>query len=224
MLKRVFVLASAILVASAFAQDAGARSSRHRGQDTPGRFDFYVLSLSWSPSFCESGGGRNGSDEQCSRGRPYAFVVHGLWPQYERGFPKYCGKAPWVDREVIRSMTDIMPAYGLVLHEWKTHGTCSGLDAGAYFGTVRRAYDRVKIPARFTRVNDRITVSPDDIERAFIEANPGLESDMISVTCDSRLREVRICMTKDLKFRACQENERHACRNPRIAMPPVRGG
>jgi ribonuclease T2 len=225
-MKRALAVLFVASIAIALTQDAGARS-RHRGghQGTPGQFDFYVLSLSWSPTFCESNSGRRGSDEQCNRGRPFAFVVHGLWPQYEQGFPKYCGEAPWIDRELIRSMTDIMPAYGLILHEWKTHGTCSGLSADEYFKTVRRASEHVKIPARFVRINSAVTVSPDEVERAFIEANPGLADDMIAVTCDSRrLREVRVCMSKDLKFRACPETDRHACRSPQIVMPPVRGG
>ena len=227
--KRVFVLAVAafaVFASVAASQNAEARSRQHRGeQGTPGQFDYYVLSLSWSPSFCESSSGRNrNSDEQCNRGRPYAFVVHGLWPQYERGFPQNCGEAPWIDRELIRSMTDIMPAYGLVLHEWKTHGTCSGLSGEDYFRLVRRANEHVKIPPRFVRVNDYLTVSPNEIERAFIDSNPGLADDMVSVTCDRRhLREVRICMNKDLSFRACPDAERRACRSPEVVMPPVRG-
>jgi ribonuclease T2 len=48
---------------------------------------------------------------------------------------------------------------------------------------------------------------------------------MIAVTCDSRrLREVRVCMDKNLAFRSCPETDRHACRHPRVVMPPVRGG
>lgn len=226
MAKRIFAVLFAAAVVFALVQSANARSRQHHGeQSTPGQFDYYVLSLSWSPSFCESNSGRNrNSDEQCNRGRPYAFVVHGLWPQYERGFPQNCGEAPWIDRELIRSMTDIMPAYGLVLHEWKTHGTCSGLSGQDYFRLVRRANEHVKIPPRFVRVNDYLTVSPNEIERAFIESNPGLAGDMVSVTCDRRhLREVRICMNKDLSFRACPDAERRACRSPEVVMPPVRG-
>lgn len=226
--RRAFALTllSFLLSAGAgLAQD----SRHHRGanEGKPGQFDFYVLSLSWSPSFCESGGGRRGrSNQQCDGSRPYAFVVHGLWPQYDRGFPQNCERpAPWIDKKLIRSMLDIMPAYGLVLHEWKTHGTCSGLKADRYFETVRNASERVKIPARFVRINNYTMVSPDEVERAFIEANPGLANDMIAVTCDSRrLREVRICMNKDLGFRACPETDHHACRHPRVVMPPVRGG
>jgi ribonuclease T2 len=35
---------------------AGAQDPR---QNEPGQFDFYVLSLSWSPSFCEAAGARD---------------------------------------------------------------------------------------------------------------------------------------------------------------------
>ena len=205
-------------------QDSGRQRGAHQG--TPGAFDFYVLSLSWSPSFCESGGGRRGNNEQCDRGRPYAFVVHGLWPQYERGFPQNCTQpAPWIDNKLISSMLDLMPARKLVIHEWQAHGTCSGLEAERYFATVRSAREKIKIPERFVRLNDYTMVAPDEVEDAFVAANPGLAHDMIAVTCSGRfLSEVRICMSKDLAFHACPETDRRACRNPRVVMPPVRGG
>src|ERR1700742_1117182 len=105
MLKRAaaFFIVTLIAIASfAVFENADARSRHRSHQGTPGQFDFYVFSLSWSPSFCESGGGRGNSDEQCNRGRPFAFVVHGLWPQYERGFPENCEQpAPWVDQKLI---------------------------------------------------------------------------------------------------------------------------
>jgi len=228
-----FALCAAAVVAftlvPASAQDfrqpsaQGDRGRAHQG--TPGQFDFYVLSLSWSPSFCETGG-RRGNNEQCERGRPYAFVVHGLWPQYERGFPENCTEpAPWIDNALIRSMLDLMPARKLVVHEWQAHGTCSGLEAERYFTTVREARAKVNIPARFVRLNDYTMVAPDEVEDAFIAVNPGLAHDMIAVTCSRRyLSEVRICLGKDLAFRACPEIDRRACRNPRVVMPPVRGG
>src|SRR5262249_40589503 len=61
-------------------------------QNAPGQFDYYVLSLSWSPSFCETATG-NARRQQCGT-RPFSFVVHGLWPQYERGFPESCLAPP----------------------------------------------------------------------------------------------------------------------------------
>ncbi|MBX3521297.1 MAG: ribonuclease T2 [Xanthobacteraceae bacterium] len=190
----------------------------------PGQFDFYVLSLSWSPSYCETAGNR-ADPAQCRRGKPLSFVIHGLWPQHDRGFPQDCSyNPPRVSDRTINSMLDIMPSRRLIIYEWRKHGTCSGLSPEDYFALVRRAFERVKIPAQFEQTHQWQTVSPPEIENAFRVANPKLEGDMIAVTCDRRhLREVRICMSKDLEFRACPQVDRQACRNPKIALPPVRG-
>jgi ribonuclease T2 len=206
---------------AAFTGPAAAFDAR---QNVAGRFDFYVLSLSWSPSFCESAGSR-APKMQCGA-RPYSFVVHGLWPQYERGFPESCQvPAPRLNRNIVSSMLDLMPAPGLVYHEWDKHGTCSGLSARAYFETVRKARAAVQIPEAYQDVTTTLTVRPADVEAAFIKANPGLARDGIAIGCDQRrLREVRICMTKDFTFRACPEIDRRACRRDRLVMPPVRGG
>ena len=203
---------------------AGAQDSR---QNAPGAFDFYVLALSWSPSFCEAAAerGKSGrSQVQCER--PYSFVVHGLWPQYERGFPEYCQRpSPRLDRTIMTSMLDLMPAPGLIFNEWDKHGTCSGLGARAYFESIRKARAAVKIPEQFLEVSEPKTIAPSEIEEAFIKANPGLSSSAISVICTSRrLSEVRICLSKDMQFRACEENDRRACRRDEVVMPPVRGG
>jgi ribonuclease T2 len=203
-------------------------SAQDRRQNTPGEFDFYVLSLSWSPSFCEEAAERGNSrrsQAQCG-GRPFSFVVHGLWPQYERGFPEYCERpSPRLERNIMTSMLDLMPAPGLIFSEWDKHGTCSGLGARGYFETIRKARAAVKIPPEFIELADPKTVSPTEIEDAFIKVNPGLSSSAVAVICNrSRLSEVRICMGKDLQFRACDEIDRRACRRDQVTMPPVRGG
>jgi len=152
-------------------------------------------------------------------------VVHGLWPQYERGFPEYCDRDSWLDRNIMTSMLDLMPAPGLIFNEWKKHGTCSGLGPRGYFETIRKARAAVKIPPEFIDLADPKTISPTEIEDAFIKVNPGLPAAAIAVTCNrSRLSEVRICMGKDLQFRACDEIDRRACRRDQVTMPPVRGG
>ena len=206
---------------------AGVASAQDRRQNAPGEFDFYVLSLSWSPSFCEAASERGNSGRsgaQCG-GRPFSFVVHGLWPQYERGFPEYCQRpSPRLDRNIMTSMLDLMPAPGLIFNEWDKHGTCSGLGARAYFETVRKARAAVKIPEEFLQLSEPKTIAPDELEEAFIKANPGLSGSAISVTCDSRrLSEVRVCLNKDLQFRSCEEIDRRACRRDQVLMPPVRG-
>lgn len=188
-------------------------------------FDFYVLSLSWSPSYCEAEG-EDANRQQCGQARPYAFVVHGLWPQYERGFPEDCQtREPDVSNAKLRTLYDIMPAAGLIRHEWRKHGTCTGLSQDDYFKVLRAAREKVEIPARFRRLDNYLTVDPDDAESAFLQSNQTLPADGIAVTCDRRyLREMRICMTKDLQFRSCGEVDRRSCRLSKVVMPPVRGG
>ncbi len=210
--------ASALPLATIAAQD--------QRQNQPGKFDFYVLALSWSPSYCEAIGERGRqAREQCGA-RPYSFVVHGLWPQYERGFPEFCQvPAPKLDRGIVSSMLDLMPSPRLIFHQWDKHGTCSGLAPRAYFETVRKARAVVKIPPEYLDVKTPLVVTADEVETAFVKANPGLSRTGIAVTCDSRrLHEVRICLSKDYRFRDCPEIDRRACRRERLVMPPVRGG
>jgi ribonuclease T2 len=221
------VIRTAAFLVFLLAVALGSAPAQENKQHQPGRFDFYVLALSWSPSFCQDTAERGReSREQCGLGRPYAFVVHGLWPQYENGFPKSCQvPAPRLNREIMNSMLDLMPAPRLVYHEWDSHGTCSGLNAQAYFNLVRKAREAVKIPEDYVAVKTATTVTPDEVEEAFVKANPGLARSGIAVTCGgTRLSEVRICMTKDLRFRNCAEIDRRACRRDKLLMPPVRGG
>jgi ribonuclease T2 len=207
-----------MMLGFAIAQD------RKQDRDTPGQFDYYVLSLSWSPTFCETATG-NARRQQCGA-RPYSFVVHGLWPQYERGFPESCQlPPPRLDRNIMTSMLDLMPAPGLVFHEWDQHGTCSGLQPREYFDLVRRARERVRIPEQYSNPVAPLSVTPGQVIDAFTGANDGLSPDGIAIDCSrKRLREVRICLTRDLKFRDCSRSAQRACRSERLIMPPVRGG
>jgi ribonuclease T2 len=216
-----------MLAAGLFAAASAPASAQDRRQNEPGQFDFYVLSLSWSPSFCAAAHERapeRSPSPECGP-RPYSFVVHGLWPQYEKGFPEFCQvPAPRLNRNIVSSMLDLMPAPRLIFNEWDRHGTCSGLTPYAYFETARKARAVVKIPAEYIDLEAPLTVAPDEIEAAFVRSNPGLAPNGIAVTCDNkRLREVRICLSKDLHFRDCGEIDRRACRREQVVMPPVRG-
>lgn len=199
-----------------------------QADSTPPRangFDFYVLSLSWSPSYCEAEG-EAANRQQCAAGRPYAFVVHGLWPQFERGYPQDCPVAERsVPNETLHTLYDLMPSAGLIRQQWRKHGSCAGLAQQDYFNALRAARERVTIPPEFGRLKTYRSVDPDAVEDAFIRSNPELGPDGIAVTCDRRyLREVRICMGKDLSFRACPEVDARACRRSKVVMPPIRGG
>lgn len=195
-----------------------------KSQSASGEFDFYVLALSWSPSFCaEQGGDDDG--QQCNANRPFAFVLHGLWPQFERGFPATCQSnyGTRIDAGIAENMLDIMPSRGLVFHQWRKHGTCSGLSPDAYFDLARAAKTKVSIPGQFSKLANYTIVSPAEIEQAFLKANQGLQENAIAVTCSNRyLREVRICMDRKLEFRACAEVDSRSCRADKTAMPPVR--
>jgi ribonuclease T2 len=197
-------------------------AAQERRQDEPGKFDYYLLSLSWSPSFCETASG-HAQQQQCGQ-RPYSFVVHGLWPQYDRGFPENCQvPAPRLDRNIVDSMLDLMPAPGLIFHEWDSHGTCSGLEPRDYFATVRKARAAVNIPPQYLNPQTPLAVTPGEVVDAFVKANEGLSAAGIAIDCDrTRLREVRICLSKDLRFRECT-GARPACRSDNLVMPPVRG-
>jgi ribonuclease T2 len=214
------------ILACILALSTAAASAQDRRQNQPGQFDYYVLALSWSPSFCEASAERGREQKEQCGPRPYSFVVHGLWPQYEKGFPEFCQQpAPRLDRNIVSSMLDLMPAPRLIFNEWDKHGTCSGLTPRAYFDSVRKARAAVKIPQVYIEPERPLTVSPDEVEEAFVQANPGLTREAIAVTCDSRrLNEVRLCLSKDFRFRDCAEVDRRACRRDKLQMPPVRGG
>ena len=218
----VLVLAFIVIaVPAASAQD----KSKDSQAGVPGRFDFYVLALSWSPSFCEKQRpDRRARDPQCS-GRPFSFVVHGLWPQFERGYPSYCQvPAPRVDRALADKMLDLMPSRGLIYHEWNRHGTCTGLSPQAYFATVRKARAKVTIPPAYRDLGRPIMVAPAAVAEAFIKANPGLTRDDMAVSCDRRrLTEVRLCLSREFSFRACPQIVQRTCRRDNVSMPAVRG-
>lgn len=218
-----------LVVLTAFPGDSLARrDGSQRGGGEPGRFDYYVMALSWSPTYCAEKGPREGGP-QCSGTRPYAFVLHGLWPQYDRGWPEFCetGRRPWVPEATINSMLDIMPSQRLIIHQYRKHGTCAGLSPEEYFRISRRLFESVVIPERYRLPEQPVFVSPDEVERDFIKANPGLGPDMIAVSCGGRrLQELRICFGRDLKLRSCGENEsqRRLCARDELLMPPVRPG
>lgn len=210
MLRRlILVLAAALLAGTG---DVAAQAGRGGG-DVPGEFDFYVLALSWSPGFCDAAGGRRDA-RQCEPGRRLGFVVHGLWPQYDRGYPSRCGADRFIPRDALAEADGVYPDERLARYEWREHGTCSGLGPREFFRAAREARDKVRVPDALTALDRDGETTPQAIERAFSEANPGLRSDMMSVQCRrGALQEVRICLSRDLRgFRPCPEVDRAACR------------
>jgi ribonuclease T2 len=218
--------ASAALAQRDFFSDDRDRGNTQR--DVAGEFDYYALVMSWSPTHCSSQHGFD-DDQQCNRadGRRYAFILHGLWPQYERGWPQNCRtrRKPFVPQPLIDSMMDIMPSQKLIIHEYRKHGTCSGLDPAAYYKLSRELFESVRIPQRYVNPFENQQVSPDKLRQEFVAANRGLDPDMIAVSCDGRrLREIRLCFSKEGRPQSCgaNENPRKLCSASEMFVPPVR--
>ena len=226
--------AVALIAALAATTTASLAQRESRGSSThiAGKFDFYQLVLSWSPTHCADNS-RGDNDTQCgrNRARPYSFVMHGLWPQYERGWPEYCRTQgnPYVPQPVINSMMDIMPSGGLIVHQFKKHGSCSGLDPATYFKASRIAYNNVKIPKIFEAPDKPLLMTPAELVTQFRSINPTLTNDAIQVVCKrgnaNQLKEVKFCMTRKGAFRACTggRTPRHQCLDKKMYVPPVRG-
>lgn len=210
MLKRLALLATMIM---------GAGPAMSDGEPA-GTFDYYVLALSWSPTWCALEGDRRGSP-QCDR--PFGWVLHGLWPQNESGWPSYCRTGV---RDPARSETaamgDIMGTPGAAWYQWKKHGRCAGLTADAYFEAARSAYDAVVKPPVFRKLDAPVTLPASVIEDAFLKANPALEPDMITITCKSRrIQEARICLTRDFEPRVCGKDTVRDCSLQDALLDPI---
>lgn len=195
----------------------------HAEGERAGDFDYYVAALSWSASWCALEGDAR-RDPQCDPGQGTTFVLHGLWPQFEEGWPSYCRT---VERDPSRgetaAVTDVFGGAGAAFYQWKKHGRCSGLSARDYYALARKVREGVQIPDVLTRIDRRLEVPASVIEAAFIEANPDLSPDMVRVTCQAGLiDEVRICLTGDLIPRPCAPDAARDCRATDAVLLPVR--
>ena len=212
-----------ILILAMLCSIALSAASHRRRQPSaaPGNFDYYLLSLSWAPDFCAQPDVQK-NDRECGTGRHVGFVVHGLWPQVEEGrSPQQCAPARPVAQDIVNRMVAYIPSEGLIQHEWKNHGTCSGLSASQYFDAVRKAFESVKIPADYKDLGRTADLSPQDIEAKFAAANPSFPKGAFHVSCRSNeLQEVRACFTRDLHPRPCSDSAGE-CRTPSITMRKV---
>lgn len=202
-----------LLLMTQFARADGERA---------GDFDYYVLSLSWSPNWCALEGDARGSP-QCNDDRDFGWVLHGLWPQYETGWPSYC-RTSFRDpaRAETAAMSDIMGTSGLAWYQWKKHGRCSGLSADKYFDTARRAYAAVNRPAVFRKLSKTIQLPASVVEDAFLQANPDWQAEMITITCKrNRIQEARLCLTKDLALRVCGADVIRDCTMEDAIFDPI---
>ena len=188
-----------------------------------GDFDYYVLSLSWSPNWCAYEGDARNSD-QCDARHDHGWILHGLWPQYHRGFPSFCNtfeRAP--TRRMTAEMADIMGTSGLAWHQWKKHGVCSGLSARAYYDLSRTAYGRVIRPPVFRQLDREVRVPASVVEEAFLKVNPDMEPDGITITCRAGfIQEARICLSRNLTPVPCGQDVVRDCTARDARFTPIR--
>lgn len=191
--------------------------------EVAGEFDYYVLSLSWSPNWCALEGDRRKSP-QCDAGSDHGWIMHGLWPQFHRGYPSFCrtAKRP-PSRGLTASMSDIMGTSGLAWHQWKKHGSCTDLTAESYYNLSRRAYESITRPKVFRKLDKTVKLPASVVEEAFIKANPKLEPDGITITCKAdHIQEVRICLSRDLQPVPCGRDVVRDCKMKDAVFEPLR--
>lgn len=191
--------------------------------EAAGEFDYYVLALSWQSTWCALEGDARGAPE-CAAGHKRGWVMHGLWPQNEQGWPAYCPTAQHPpSRRMTREMADIMGSAGLAWHQWNKHGRCSGLSAEAYFSLSRRAFAKIERPAVFRELKKPVRLPAKVVEEAFLKDNPDWSAEMITVTCKrDRVQEVRLCLTKKLDPRACGRDVSRDCDLSDALLDPMR--
>ena len=191
--------------------------------EAAGDFDYFVAALSWSATWCDLEGAARG-EPQCDAGRGITFVLHGLWPQYETGWPTYCRTGEHdPSRGDTAAAADVFGGAGAAFYQWKKHGRCAGLSAPAFYAKARRVREAIVIPKVFAQINRRLEVPASVVEGAFIEANPGLKPDMITITCNQgMIEEVRICLTPDLAPRRCGEDTLRDCTLKDAVLLPLR--
>jgi len=183
----------------------------------PGKFDYYLLTLSWSPEHCAK---VKNDKLQCGDGAHYGFVVHGLWPQYNKGYPDSCSMTPAVPEDVVKEVLPIMPSEKLIQHEWEKHGTCSGEKVDGYFGLIKTTFQTIKIPEAFTSPNRPIKTSAADIRKQFLASNPSLQ---MAVACSKGgyLQEVRLCFDKQMQPKVCSSGVKDLCPTSSVMVRPV---
>lgn len=196
-----------------------SRNGNQRVDSVAGVFDYYLLTLSWSPTFCLT----HRENEQCS-GKGYGFVLHGLWPQYANGgWPQSCPPRVALSQAERAKGLGLFPTRKLLEHEWSKHGTCSGLGASGYLDLADKAVGAVQIPEKLQPLSTSYYFEAQEIARLFRQSNPGIPANGIAIICNGpELSEVRVCMGKDLAFGACGKGVKNQCRSGEIRVPAVR--
>lgn len=120
--------------------------------------DYYMLALSWSPSFCEDQRRKNGGavpkhlQLQCNQAATFGWVIHGLWPQSAKArsasdHPRFCqGDLAKLPEALIKKYLPESPGANLLQGQWEKHGACAFPDAETYFATQKTLFRSLNLP------------------------------------------------------------------------------
>lgn len=185
--------------------------------------DGYILALTWSPAFCVSEDPQ-GNTAQCRIGAAKGLLVHGLWPESRSGSAEYCNTSEpeRLPDDLAKRVRGYMPDLGLARHEWKKHGSCSGLSQRDYFNTMERAYRAFHQPSVLEQVSYSRTLNRNDVVKSITDANPALAANAISLQCGRQgvLSEIRLCLDGNLSPVACAANSGRGCPATVTILPP----
>ena len=188
-----------------------------------GEFDYFVMALSWSANWCALEGDARNSP-QCDVREDHGWILHGLWPQFHRGFPSYCQTAQRApSRGMTADMADIMGTGGLAWHQWKKHGSCTDLSAGDYYALSRRAYAAITRPGIFRKLDHAVRIPASVVEDAFLKENPTLTRNSITITRrQGYIQEARICLSRELTPVPCGADVIKDCTLKDAIFTPMR--
>jgi ribonuclease T2 len=215
-LRKKLITIALVLALLLILSAAVARKWHHPTEGLAGKFDYYLLSLSWAPTYCADH--PNDNSAECRRGEHKGFVLHGLWPQSKNGAAlEDCGSARPVSQQIVRRMLAYFPSASLIQHEWAKHGTCSGLSVNDYFTKAEEAFKAVQVPDTYKSLSQQRSFAPRDIESNFAGANHASEN-AFRISChDDELVGVEVCMSKELQFQACSDSVRE-CSASQVRM------
>lgn len=188
-------------------------------ENVSGQFAYYKLAISRANEWCIANA--RPDDAQCGRD----YVVHGLWPQCETGYPANC-RLPdprQQDRIDLAEVHKITPSDYLIRHEWEKHGSCTGLKRSQYFATAATLFNHLKLP-----VLKPGSYTPTELSALITAANPGMPKESVELACDEdaskpaarrdTLDEIRICFGRDGAFAKCRQVEQSCTRQGRIKV------
>jgi ribonuclease T2 len=214
------LLALALPASEALARHRNHHAARPRGEAVAGQFDYYLLSMSWSPTYCLT---HPDNRAECG-GRGYGLILHGLWPQYEGGgYPEDCASEARLDGESLRIGASLYPSESLLRHEWQKHGSCTGLSPVDYLHAADRATAVLKNPTALEAPHHDQAMTTRQLLEQLHAANPGLPEGALRIACTrDQLSEIRVCLTRDLVPRDCGRGVGGHCPADHLAIPAAR--